>query len=95
MEKAMGGSKGGEGDGQESEEKCRRRQRLVLEKMSVKFALLQLPSWTVSSISRAILANQKCNLMPFAGLGRTESLDELWVGCRLGQRWGSLWSSGK
>ena len=25
--------------------------------------------------------------MPFAGLGSTESLDELWVGCWLGQRW--------
>ena len=25
--------------------------------------------------------------MPLAGLGRTEGLDELWVGCGLGQRW--------
>ena len=42
MEKAMGGGKGGrEGDGQGREARCWRRQRLVLEKMSVKFALLQ------------------------------------------------------
>ena len=25
--------------------------------------------------------------MPFAGLGRTVGLDELWVGCGLGRRW--------
>ena len=88
MEKAMCSDKGGrEGDGLRREEQCQRRQGLVLEKMSAKFALLKQPSWTVSSISRAISANQQCNLMPFAGLGRTEGLDELWVVCGLRRRW--------
>ena len=41
----------------------------------------------ISSNSRPISANQWCKLMPFAGLGRTEVLDVLWVGCGLGQRW--------
>ena len=32
-------------------------------------------------------ANQWYNLLPFARQGRTEALGELWVSCRLGQRW--------
>ena len=57
--------------------------------------MLQLPSWTVSSISRPISANQQCDYMLFAGLGRTEGLEELLMSCMLRQRWAVLVKDGE
>lgn len=87
-DKGAGDSKGSrEGDGRGEKKSVREDRGLVLEEMSVKFALLQLPRWTVSSMCRPISANQRCNLMPFGGLDRTEELEKLGVGCSVGKRW--------